>query len=91
MLFKDDEVMTVDRRDIVIVMLMFLLVLCIVTIFSQRRDINILQSEIESNREVINTELHLIDSIYDNNYRLWDYRVEQLLKSFEEQGYLIQR
>ena len=83
--------MTVDRRDIVIVMLMFLLVLCIVTIFSQRRDINILQSEIESNREVINTELHLIDSIYDNNYRLWDYRVEQLLKSFEEQGYLIQR
>ena len=83
--------MTVDRRDIVIVMLMFLLVLCIVTIFSQRRDINILQSEIESNREVINTELHLIDSIYDSNYRLWDYRVEQLLKSFEEQGYLIQR
>ena len=83
--------MTVDRRDIVIVMLMFLLVLCVITIFSQRRDINILQSEIESNREVINTELHLIDSIYDNNYRLWDYRVEQLLKSFEEQGYLIQR
>jgi hypothetical protein len=83
--------MTVDRRDIVIVVLMFLLVLCVVTIFSQRRDINILQSEIESNREVINTELHLIDSIYDNNYRLWDYRVEQLLKSFEEQGYLIQR
>ena len=83
--------MTVDRRDIVIVMLMFLLVLCVVTIFSQRRDINILQSEIESNREVINTQLHLIDSIYDNNYRLWDYRVEQLLKSFEEQGYLIQR
>ena len=83
--------MTVDRRDIVIVMLMFLLVLCVVIIFSQRRDINILQSEIESNREVINTELHLIDSIYDNNYRLWDYRVEQLLKSFEEQGYLIQR
>jgi predicted Holliday junction resolvase-like endonuclease len=83
--------MTVDRRDIVIVMLMFLLVLCVVTIFSQRIDINILQSEIESNREVINTELHLIDSIYDNNYRLWDYRVEQLLKSFEEQGYLIQR
>ena len=83
--------MTVDRRDIVIVMLMFLLVLCVVTIFSQRRDINILQSEIESNREVINTELHLIDSIYDSNYRLWDYRVEQLLKSFEEQGYLIQR
>ena len=83
--------MTVDKRDIVIVMLMFLLVLCVVTIFSQRRDINILQSEIESNREVINTELHLIDSIYDSNYRLWDYRVEQLLKSFEEQGYLIQR
>ena len=83
--------MTVDKRDIVIVTLMFLLVLCVVTIFSQRRDINILQSEIESNREVINTELHLIDSIYDNNYRLWDYRVEQLLKSFEEQGYLIQR
>ena len=83
--------MTVDRRDIVIVMLMFLLVLCVVTIFSQQRDINILQSEIESNREVINTELHLIDSIYDNNYRLWDYRVEQLLKSFEEQGYLNQR
>ena len=83
--------MTVDKKDIVIVTLMFLLVLCVVTIFNQRRDINILQSEIESNREVINTELHLIDSIYDNNYRLWDYRVEQLLKSFEDQGYLIQR
>lgn len=83
--------MTVDKRDIVIVTLMFLLVLCVLTIFNQRRDINILQSEIESNREVINTELHLIDSIYDNNYRLWDYRVEQLLKSFEDQGYLIQR
>lgn len=83
--------MAIDKKDIVIVMLIFLLVLCIVTIFGQRRDINILQSEIESNREVINTELHLIDSIYDNNYRLWDYRVEQLLKSFEEQGYLIQR
>ena len=90
MLFKEYS-MTVDKKDIVIMMLMFLLVLCIVTIFSQRRDINILQSEIEYNREIINTELHLIDSIYDNNYRLWDYRVEQLLKSFEEQGYLIQR
>ncbi len=83
--------MAIDKKNIVIVMLISLLVLCIVTIFSQRRYINILQSEIESNREVINTELHLIDSIYDNNYRLWDYRVEQLLKSFEEQGYLIQR
>lgn len=83
--------MTVDKRDIVIVMLMFLLLLCIVTISHQRRDICILQSEIESNKKVINTELHLIDSIYDNNYRLWDYRVEQLLKQFEEQGYLIQK
>ena len=83
--------MAIDKKNIVIVMLISLLVLCVVTIFSQRRYINILQSEIESNREVINTELHLIDSIYDNNYRLWDYRVEQLLKSFEEQGYLIQR
>lgn len=83
--------MTIDKRDIVIVMLMFLLLLCITTISHQRRDISILQSEIESNRKVINTELHLIDSIYDNNYRLWDYRVEQLLKQFEEQGYLIQK
>ena len=83
--------MTIDKRDIVIVMLMFLLLLCIATISHQRRDIIILQSEIESNRKVINTELHMIDSIYDNSYRLWDYRVEQLLKQFEEQGYLIQK
>ena len=83
--------MAIDKKNIVIVMLISLLVLCIVTIFSQRRYINILQSEIEYNRKVINTELHLIDSIYDNNYRLWDYRVEQLLKSFEEQGYLIKK
>ena len=83
--------MTIDKRDIIIVMLMFLLLLCIATISHQRRDIIILQSEIRANREVINTELQLIDSIYDNNYRLWDYRVEQLLKQFEEHGYLIQK
>jgi predicted Holliday junction resolvase-like endonuclease len=83
--------MTVDKRDIVIVLLMFLLLMCIVTIFKQREHIRTLDSEIQSNREIINTELHLIDSIYDNNYRLWDYRVEQLLKQFEEQGYLIQK
>lgn len=34
---------------------------------------------------LISTELHLIDSMYDNNYRLWDWRVEQFLRYYEKQ------
>ena len=60
-------------------------------IFEQQNQINIMQSEIQSNREFISTELHMIDSIYDNNYQLWDRRVDILLKCFEDQGYLIRK
>ena len=60
-------------------------------IFEQQNQINIMQSEIQTNREFINTELHMIDSIYDNNYQLWDRRVDILLKCFEDQGYLIRK
>ena len=60
-------------------------------IFEQHSQINMLQDEIQSNRKIISTELHMIDSIYDNNYRLWDSRVDILLKCFEEQGYLIRK
>ena len=83
--------MAIDKKDIIIISLIFLLFFCIFTIFNQHEHINILQSEIQSNREIINTELHIIDSIYDNNYRLWDYRVEELLRHFEQQGYLIKK
>ena len=41
------------------------------------------KDEIHTNREFISTELHLIDSMYDNNYRLWDWRVEQFLRYYE--------
>ena len=81
--------MSIDKKDIIIITLIFLLFFCVFIIFTQHEHINILHSEIQSNREIINTELHMIDSIYDNNYRLWDYRVEQLLKQFKNQGYLI--
>ena len=50
-----------------------------------------MQSEIQSNREIICTELHMIDSIYDNNYKLWDRRVDIILRCFEDQGYLIKK
>lgn len=83
--------MTIDKKDITIISLIFLLLFCVFTIFNQHEHINTLQSEIKYNREVINTELHMIDSIYDNNYRLWDYRVEELLRHFEQQGYLIKK
>jgi uncharacterized membrane protein len=83
--------MAIDKKDIIIISLIFLLLFCIFTIFNQHEYINTLQSEIQSNREIINTELHMIDSIYDNNYRLWDYRVEELLRHFEQQGYLIKK
>ena len=83
--------MSIDKKDIIIIVLIFLLFFCIFIIFHQHEHINILHSEVQYNREIINTELHMIDSIYDNNYRLWDYRVEQLLRQFEQQGYLIQK
>ena len=68
-----------------------MLVGCLLIIGGQHEKIRTLESEVKSNREFISTELHLIDSIYDNNYRLWDWRVEQLLRQFEEQGYLIRK
>jgi hypothetical protein len=83
--------MAIDKKDIIIISLIFLLFFCVFTIFNQHEHINTLQSEIQYNREIINTELHMIDSIYDNNYRLWDYRVEELLRHFEQQGYLIKK
>ena len=67
-----------------------MLLVCLLIIGGQHEKIQTLESEVKSNREFISTELHLIDSIYDNNYRLWDVRVEQLLRQFENQGYLIQ-
>ena len=67
-----------------------MLLVCLLIIGGQHEKIQTLESEVKSNREFISTELHLIDSIYDNNYRLWDTRVEQLLRQFENQGYLIQ-
>lgn len=67
-----------------------MLLVCLLIIGGQYEKIQTLESEVKSNREFISTELHLIDSIYDNNYRLWDARVEQLLRQFENQGYLIQ-
>ena len=83
--------MSIDKKDIIITILIFLLFFCVFIIFNQHEHINILHSEVQYNREIINTELHMIDSIYDNNYRLWDYRVEQLLRQFENQGYLIHK
>ena len=67
-----------------------MLLVCLLIIGGQHEKIQTLETEAKSNREFISTELHLIDSIYDNNYRLWDVRVEQLLRQFENQGYLIQ-
>ena len=78
-------------KDIIIGVLISILICMGCIIFEQREQINIMQSEIQSNREFINTELHMIDSIYDNNYKLWDRRVDILLKCFEEQGYLIRK
>ena len=83
--------MTIDKKDIIIISLIFLLLFCVFTILNQHEHINTLQSEIKYNRKIINTELHMIDSIYDNNYRLWYYRVEELLRHFEQQGYLIKK
>jgi len=78
-------------KDIIIGVLISILICMGCIIFEQREQINMMQSEIQSNREFINTELHMIDSIYDNNYKLWDSRVEILLQCFEEQGYLIRK
>ena len=78
-------------KDIIIGVLISILICMGCIIFEQREQINMMQSEIQSNREFINTELHIIDSIYDNNYKLWDNRVDILLQCFEEQGYLIRK
>ena len=78
-------------KDIIIGILISILIYMGCVIFEQREQINMMQSEIQSNREFINTELHMIDSIYDNNYKLWDSRVDILLRCFEEQGYLIRK
>ena len=78
-------------KDIIIGILISILICMGCIIFEQQEQINMMQSEIQSNREFINTELHMIDSIYDNNYKLWDARVEILLRCFEEQGYLIRK
>jgi len=78
-------------KDIIIGVLISILICMGCIIFEQREQINMMQSEIQSNREFINTELHMIDSIYDNNYKLWDSRVDILLQCFENQGYLIQK
>ena len=80
-----------DIKNIIIGILISILICMGCIIFEQHNQINIMQSEIQSNREVINAELHMIDSIYDNNYKLWDARVEILLQCFEEQGYLIRK
>ena len=80
-----------NLKNIIIGVLISILICMGCIIFEQHNQINIMQSEIQSNREVINAELHMIDSIYDNNYKLWDARVEILLQCFEEQGYLIRK
>ena len=80
-----------DIKNIIIGILISILICMGCIIFEQHNQINIMQSEIQSNREVINAELHMIDSIYDNNYQLWDKRVDILLKCFEDQGYLIRK
>jgi hypothetical protein len=80
-----------NLKNIIIGVLISILICMGCIIFEQREQINMMQSEIQSNREFINTELHMIDSIYDNNYKLWDSRVDILLQCFEEQGYLIRK
>ena len=80
-----------EIKNIIIVILISMLLCMGCIIFEQQNQINIMQSEIQSNREFISTELHMIDSIYDNNYKLWDRRVDILLKCFEDQGYLIRK
>lgn len=80
-----------NLKNIIIGVLISILICMGCIIFEQQEQINIMQSEIQSNKEFINTELHMIDSIYDNNYKLWDSRVDILLKCFEDQGYLIRK
>lgn len=80
-----------EIKNIIIGILISMLLCIGCIIFEQQNQINIMQSEIQANREFISTELHMIDSIYDNNYQLWDRRVDILLKCFEDQGYLIRK
>ena len=80
-----------EIKNIIIGILISMLLCMGCIIFEQQNQINIMQSEIQANREFISTELHMIDSIYDNNYQLWDRRVDILLKCFGDQGYLIRK
>ena len=80
-----------NLKNIIMGVLISILICMGCIIFEQREQINMMQFEIQTNREFINTELHMIDSIYDNNYKLWDSRVDILLQCFEEQGYLIRK
>ena len=80
-----------DIKNITIGILITILIYMSCIIFEQHQQINIMQSEMQSNREIICTELHMIDSIYDNNYKLWDRRVDIILRCFEDQGYLIKK
>ena len=80
-----------EIKNIIIGILISMLLCMGCIIFEQQNQINIMQCEIQANREFISTELHMIDSIYDNNYQLWDRRVDILLKCFEDQGYLIRK
>ena len=80
-----------NLKNIIIGVLISILICMGCIIFEQQNQINMMQSEIQANRKFISTELHMIDSIYDNNYQLWDRRVDILLKCFEDQGYLIRK
>lgn len=80
-----------DLKELTIIILSFLLFACFIIMFEQHNAINYMRDEIESNRKFIDYELHIIDSIYDNNYRLWDWRVNELLKYEESRGYLFQK
>ena len=59
-----------EIKNIIIGILISMLLCMGCIIFEQQNQINIMQSEIQANREFISTELHMIDSIYDNNYQL---------------------
>ena len=81
--------MLIDKKDIIIAVLCLMLFGCMFIIACQYEQSNTLKDEIHTNRGFISTELYLIDSMYDNNYRLWDWRVVQFLRYYENQGYLI--
>lgn len=77
--------MLIDKKDIIIAVLCLMLFGCMFIIAGQYEQINTLKDEIHTNKEFISTELYLINSMYDNNYRLWDWRVEWFLRYYEKQ------